>query len=46
MRRLLLGWIAISLALAASVGCAAPLAGPAAPVSEGTLIWDCGWRTL
>jgi hypothetical protein len=45
MRRLL-GCIAIALALAASAGCAAHMATPAAPVAEGTLIWDCGWRTL
>jgi hypothetical protein len=42
MRRLL-GCIAIALALAASAGCAAYTA---APVAEGTLIWDCGWRAL
>ena len=42
----LLGCIAIALALAASAGCAAHMAGPAAPVTEGTPIWDCGWRML
>ena len=45
MRRLL-GWLVIGLALAASAGCAALTAGPGAPVAEGTVIWDCGWRTL
>ena len=45
MRRLL-GWVVIALALAASAGCAAHMAAPAAPAAEGTLIWDCGWRTL
>lgn len=45
MRRLLV-LIGIALALAASAGCAAHTAGPGAPAAEGTLIWDCGWRTL
>ena len=45
MRRLLASFV-IALALAASAGCAAHTAGPGAPVAEGTLIWDCGWRTL
>jgi len=44
MRRLL-GSILIALALAAFAGCAAHMAAPA-PAAEGTLIWDCGWRTL
>jgi len=44
--RHLLGWVVIAVALAASTGCAAHMSGPAAPVVEGTQIWDCGWRTL
>lgn len=42
----LLATIVLALALAASAGCAVHTAGPAAPAAEGTLIWDCGWRTL
>lgn len=45
MRRLLASLV-IALALAACAGCAVLTAAPVAPVAEGTLIWDCGWRTL
>ena len=51
MRRVLgwgwVGWGLIALAMTASAGCAASLAGSAEPMAvQGTTIWDCGWRTL